>query len=81
MAKKAKVTHLLMSMSVLIPEMGATPPRENQARMTTEETPVTTKPVLSSPAPREKGYEQTGLENTLSSLEMCPTGEGFGEAL
>lgn len=70
-----------MSMSVLIPEMGATPPRENQARVTTEETPVTRKPVLSSPAPREKGYEQIGLENTLSSLEMCPTGEGFGEAL
>ena len=70
-----------MSISVLIPEMGATPPRENQVRMTTEETPAPAKPVLSNPAPQEKGYRQIGLENTLSSLEMCPTGKGFGEAL
>ena len=61
--------------------MGATPPPDNQARVTTEETPASAKPVFSNPAPREKGYGQIGLENTLSSLEMCPTGEGFGEAL
>ena len=71
-----------MSMSVPHPWDGSNPTAwESSEDDHRGEKPASAKPVLSNPAPQEKGYEQLGLENTLSALEMCPAGEGFGEAL